>query len=140
MNTIPMYYYDARYAREHSEVESLREATLANQHCRAAIEQAISRNFDGWRLDRKALDEVLAQFTLERVLFVLSATVDVKTWDGRFSRENKAWAADIQDRTWFKHHVATPTHDARDSFVVQTHPAVLNGFVNLARQAAAKQQ
>lgn len=140
MNTTPMYYHDGIYAREHGEIESLRASNIANAHCRAAIEQAISRNFDGCRLNRKCLDEVLAEYTLERVLFVLSATVDAKNWDGRFSRDNKAWATDLQQRVWCPYHTPSPTFDPRDAFVVQTHPAVLDGFVNLSRQAAAKQQ
>jgi len=138
MNTTPIYCRDARYAKEHDEVELLRESDAANLHCRAAIEQAITRNFDGWHLKPGCLDEVLEQFPLERVTFVLSATVDVKNFDGRFSRENKAWAHDKQLREWLPYHNEPVAYDPRDSFVVGTHPAILDGFVNLARKAADK--
>ena len=45
------------------------------------------------RLRADAAEPVLSEFGSERVLFVHANTVQHKDWDGRFSRENKAWAA-----------------------------------------------
>ena len=66
----------------------------------------------------------------ERVSLVLAATVQVKSWDGRFSSANKDWAftfdfPEARDDLGF---------DRRDNYAVTSHPAVLDGFINLARQ------
>ena len=58
MNTTPMYYHDGVYAKEHGEIESLRASNIANAHCRAAIEQAISRS--GVKSGNKGVDAALA--------------------------------------------------------------------------------
>ena len=137
MNNTPIYCRNAVYAKEHNEFETFHASHIANVHCRAAIETAISHNFDGWRLNAKALDEVLEQFPLERVLFVLSVTVDSKKYDGRFSPGNKKWATEIQEREWMPYNKpVTPRGftDRRDAYVVGTHPAILDGFVDLARK------
>ena len=66
----------------------------------------------------------------ERVSLVLAATVQVKSWDGRFSSANKDWAftfdfPEAKDDLGF---------DRRDNYAVTSHPAILDGFINLARQ------
>ena len=61
---------------------------------------------------------------------MLAATVQVKAWDGRFSSANKDWAF-IFD---FPEPVNEAGFDRRDSYAITTHPAVLDGFINLVRQ------
>ena len=48
----------------------------------------------------------MAQFPVERIRYVLAATVQQKDWDGRISDDNKVWAkgipvADEQNRCQF---------------------------------------
>ena len=93
MKQIPVYRQTGMYAREHGELDQFRQSNVANIACRAAIEKAISENFDGMRLRADAVAQVLSEFGADRVQFVLANTVRQKSWDGRFSRENKAWAA-----------------------------------------------
>lgn len=126
---IPVYYHDGQYAREHGELEQYRASHKANIECRVAIERAIARNFDGWYLDHQAIDDVFGQYSAERIALVLAATVQAKDWDGRFSRANKAWAASVM----MPERAANAIYDRRDDYVVSTHPAVLEGFINLAR-------
>lgn len=68
----------------------------ASHACMEAIEQAISRHYSNNRLDAEAaVNDVLEQFGPDRVQYVLANTVRHKEWDGRISRDNKAWASTI---------------------------------------------
>lgn len=130
MKQIPIYRHTGAYAREHGELTQFRESNLANIACRSEIEQAIRRHFDGMHLDKRAITEVLDIFGPERTLYVLANTVQRKAWDGRFSTGNKAWAEQV----------TIPADEAlgidrRDSFVVSSHPAVLDGLITMARDA-----
>ena len=135
MKQILVYRQTGMYAREHGELEQFRQSNVANIACRAAIEKAIAENFDGMRLRADAAEPVLSEFGSERVMFVLANTVQHKDWDGRFSRENKAWAAAF---------VIEPDvvmgMDRRVQFIVNSHPAVLDGFIRMAREVAQNQQ
>lgn len=70
----PVYRESSAYAREHGELENFRLSHQANLDCKRAIQDAISRYFDGWRLDKKAALEILEQFGMERTTLVLAAT------------------------------------------------------------------
>ena len=135
MKRIPVYRQTGMYAREHGELEQFRQSNVANIACRAAIEKAITENFDGMRLRNDAAAQVLDAFGSERVLFVLANTVQHKDWDGRFSRENKAWAAAFSIEP-----DVIMGMDRRLQFIVNSHPAVLDGFIRMAREAAQNQQ
>ena len=135
MKQIPVYRQTSMYAREHGELEQFRQSNVANIACRAAIEKAIAENFDGMRLRADAAEPVLSEFGSERVLFVLANTVQHKDWDGRFSRENKAWAAAFSIEP-----DVVMGMDRRLQFIVNSHPAVLDGFICMAREAAQNQQ
>lgn len=78
----------------------------------------------------------MERYGAERVSLVLAATVQVKAWDGRFSSANKDWA--------FSFDFPDPKNDLggdrRDSYAVTTHPAVLDGFINLVRQAIKERE
>lgn len=122
---IPLYQENARYAREHDELDLFRASHKANIACRDAIEAAIAECFDGMHLPRDAAKGVLAQFGPERVTHVLAATLLDKSWDKRFSDQNVSWAASV------------PMFDIGNrnlDYTVNSHPAVLDGFVGLVRR------
>lgn len=104
MDNTALYPHTAAYAREHNELPQYRESLQTNIACREAIEKAVSENYHNWSIDTKtAAAQVMAQFPVERIRYVLAATVQQKDWDGRISDTNKAWAktipvADEQDR------------------------------------------
>lgn len=126
----PVYRETAAYARENGELEQFRNSHWTNIACKNEIEDAIARHFDGMHLAKEAVTEVLDRFGSDRVALVLAATVQVKAWDGRFSMNNKDWAFSV----------AVPTEqsargfDRRDEYAVASHPAVLDGYIRLARQ------
>lgn len=135
MKQIPVYRQTGMYAREHGELEQFRQSNVANIACRAAIEKAIAENFDGMKLKADAAAYVLGEFGTERVQFVLANTVQQKSWDGRFSRDNKAWAAAFSIEP-----DVIMGMDRRLQFVVNSHPAVLDGFISMTRKAAIEQE
>ena len=91
---IPLYQENARYAKEHGEIELFRASQEANIACRDAIDTAIQEGYDGLHLHAD-VKGVLAEFGPERVSHVLAATLLDKTWDQRISRDNQAWAASV---------------------------------------------
>lgn len=94
LNPQSVYLHSAAYASEHGETDAYWMSDQANFSCKDAIEQAISRHYSNNRLDAEAaVKEVLEQFGLDRVQYVLANTVRHKEWDGRISRDNKAWAS-----------------------------------------------
>ena len=133
---VPVYRESAAHARKFGELEQYRKSHFANIDCKRDIEQAVAEHFDGFRLDRKAIAGVMERYGAERVSLVLAATVQVKAWDGRFSSANKDWA--------FSFDFPDPKNDLggdrSDSYAGTTHPAVLDGFINLVRQAIKERE
>lgn len=125
---LPVYRFPSSYAAENGEIESYRASKRENIACKNAIEKAIRENFDGMHLQHDAAKPVLAEYGSERVCYVLANTLRELESDGRFSRDNKMWAHTI------------PVYEDKDrwgngniDFIVTSHPAVLDGFISLAR-------
>lgn len=122
-----IYYHSGTYARDHGELEQYRATSKECAICCRDIETIISARFDGMHLEHEAIDEALAIHGAELVGLVLSSTVIYKAWDGRFSLANKAWA-----------HTVKQLDREPGSFlptVVNTHPAILDGFITMYRKA-----
>ncbi len=121
-----LYLQSVGYAKKHGEMEQWKESMRENIACKEAVEKAIRENFDGMYLNRNAAEDVISHFGKERVSFVLAITIYKKMWDGRFSEINKEWSKGIlpEERS----------EELFDQFTIFSHPAILNGFVNLVRQ------
>ena len=130
----PVYHQTAAYAREHGELEQYRASNLANIACRSEIERNISENFDGMHLNPAVIKPALNIFGKDRVFFVLANTVCQKDYDGRFSNDNKAWAKTFD----FPQDEALGV-DRRTQYVVESHPAILDGYIRLMRKAVLDQ-
>ena len=120
-----IYPYTAAEAKRLGELDEWRESHKGNIACKKAIEEAICRDFDGMHLKPACAKGVIAEYGFKRVMFVLANTLKEKDWDGRFSRDNKAWAAKI---------FIPPDKEHNYTFAVDSHPAVLDGFVDEARR------
>lgn len=129
MNETYLYPYSAKEARERNELSLWRESHRANIACRDAIEDAIRRSFDGMHLDKDCITPVLDEYGYKRTAWVLANTLHELKWDGRFSPANKQWA----DRRYIPQ---DERHNA--AITVRSHPAVLDGFVDLYRKAYQK--
>ncbi len=64
----------------------------------------------------------------ERVAFVLANTLKQLSHDGRFSDGNKQWADGIDVPENISRGI-----DLNRDYIVSSHPAVLNGFIDMAR-------
>lgn len=125
-NDTYLYPQSVVYAREQQELTLWRESWKANVACKNAIEEAIRRDFDGMYLKESCAQSVIAEFGYKRVNLVLANTLQEKSDDGRFSRGNKTWA----EKTFIQ-----PDREHNYTFAVDSHPAVLDGFVNEYRRA-----
>lgn len=125
----PIYYHSTAYAREHGELDQYRATSFAMRICAKDIETIISARFDGMRLDRTAVTETLAIHGPDLVSILLASTVLYKSWDRRFSQSNKEWAGMIRcpDRS-----------DSLMPIYINTHPAILDGFISLYRKAISQ--
>lgn len=130
---IPVYPETGDYARAHGELDAYRASSKANDACKKAIEQAIRENFDGVRLNPRAVQTVLDVFGPDRMMYILANTVQQKDYDGRFGRDNITWAWTVP----VKSDIAMGM-DRRCYLVVESHPAVLDGFVRHARTMVEK--
>ena len=133
MNKTALYKYTAAYALEHGELEQYRASLQANIACKNAIEAAIRQYFDGMHLNEVAVTEVVSAYGKERVCSVVANTLQQKSWDARFSSANKAWAEQFEIVA-----AVRPDYDSRGAFVVDSHPAVLDGFTGLLRRECEK--
>ena len=106
-----------------------------NSECKQAIHEAIADNYDGMYLGDGAVDQVVRQYGMERVGYILANTLHHKSYDDRFSHGNKEWAEQV----------STPEHNAdrmtfRTDWVVDSHPAILDGFVTMFREELEAQK
>lgn len=132
---VPVYYEPFSYAKENDEVDLYRTSCRLNSECKQAIHEAIADNYDGMYLGDGVVDQVVRQYGMERVGYILANTLHHKSYDGRFSRGNKEWAEQV----------STPEHNAdrmtfRTDWVVDSHPAILDGFVTMFREELEAQK
>lgn len=85
----PIYTETAAYAKSVGELDLYRVSLHENKNCKNAIDKAISENFDGFRLKKDCYKPVIEQFGQERMLYVLANTLQLRGWDGRFSRATR---------------------------------------------------
>ena len=128
---VPIYRESAVYAREHGQLEQYRESNRASNICKQAIEETIRKNFDGMRLTAGCEKPVIEMFGSDRVEYVLAVTLQQKSWDGRFGKDNLEWAKSVA----VKPDVSALGNDRNMWLVVDSHPAVLDGFVRHARKS-----
>ena len=132
---VPVYYEPFSYAKENDEVDLYRTSYRLNSECKQAIQEAIADNYDGMYLGDGAVDQVVRQYGMERVGYILANTLHHKSYDDRFSHGNKEWAEQV----------STPEHNAdrmtfRTDWVVDNHPAILDGFVTMYRNELEAQK
>lgn len=132
---VPVYYEPFSYAKENDEVDLYRTSYRLNSECKQAIHEAIADNYDGMYLGDGVVDQVVRQYGMERVGYILANTLHHKSYDDRFSHSNKEWAEQV----------GTPENNARiikfrADWVVTSHSAVLDGFVTKYREKLEKQK
>ena len=126
----PIYPYSYAEAKRNSEtdISLYRASHRANLDCRAAIEKAVSENFDGMHLNSGAADGVIAKYGIDRVMLLLANTLQELDYDGRFSRANKTWGAGVELPYSFR------DNSRKTEYIINSHPAVLDGFIDMVRE------
>lgn len=125
-----LYRHSFENAEQSGEIEAYRESQKENIRCKNAIEKAIADNFDGYYLSDTAVRTALADFGYDRTMWVLAVSILNKNDDGRFSHENKEWARSV-----------IPPYISQKEmreYCVDSHPAVLNGFIDEVRKEYSK--
>ena len=127
-----VYMQSPDHARENNELDRYRESLKLNKECAGAIDAAIKDcivpDGHGYRLTPEAVSKVVDAYGERRVSVVLANTVRLQEWDGRYSAETKAWAKNTE---------IPQVRDNRDYFSA-SHPAVLDGYIRLARKETEK--
>lgn len=131
----PLYRQPITYAVEHGEKDTYRKSWELNQDCKKAVEESVSRNFDGMHLDKDAVKPVLKEYGAERLSFILANTLKQEEWDARFSRDNVAWTTEF-----FNSEDMDYGAEGNVYLSLNSHPAVLNGFIDLFRREVLKQE
>lgn len=125
----PLYNHNLTYAMEHGEADAYLDSRKLTIECKGAIEESIRQNFDGMHLNQDAAAGVVEKYGEERVAFVLANTLKQLSYDGRFSNINKRWADGIEVPENISRGM-----DLNKDYIVNSHPAVLDGFITLVRE------
>ena len=132
MDKCKFYKYPAAYAREHDELKLYRESFKRSIACKAAIEAAITDNWDGMELAEDTAKPILEEFGAERTLYVVAKSIQELDLPGRFNTSTVSWAkrhGTIKDwDSW--------GDDRGLQLVVSSHPVKLEAFASLARRDA----
>ena len=121
---MPVYLYrhTLAEARRWNEMDLYKESLQANIDCRNAIEQKIRENYDGMHLNAD-IGTLCREHGIDRVGWVLAATVHEADWDGRYRQKNRDWANGI--------HIEDTR---RTDYRVSSHPELVNGFIDQYRK------
>lgn len=119
-----LYRQTLKEALRAGERDLWRESHRENCSCARDIERAIGEGYKGDRLGDCA-GPVIETYGFDRVNWVLANTVQQNIGEGRFSRENKEWAKRIY----------IPRDDSLWHFTVESHPGLVDLFLNQARRA-----
>lgn len=125
MDNRSFYPHSIEEAARNNCLDLYKESVTANIDCKNAIEGILNENFDGSRLKEDTAKDIIKQFGIDRVDYVLSATLQSKSSDGRLSGENIKWAKET-----FVPKDIVHGKDKNLDFVINSHSAILNGFVN----------
>ena len=130
-----VYRESLNYAMEHGEADNYLETRRLDRECKGAIEETIRQNFDGMHLNDDIVKPLAERYGSERIAFVLANTIRQESWDGRFSRDNKAWASEFS----IPENIVRGM-DMNSDLVVSSHPAVLDGFIDMFRSEVLEQE
>lgn len=73
-NPPKVYRQSVTYAREHGELQQYHASCHLNERCRDEIDAALAQRFDGMRLGAGAVEQVVAEYGLERTKWVQNQT------------------------------------------------------------------
>lgn len=120
---ITLYRFSLAEAKHLGETQLWRDSYRANCDCARMIERAIHNGFDGFTLNQDGILNVIHEFGLSRVNWVLANTIREKEHDGRFSPDNILWAKRL----------SVPKDATNWQYCVEAHPGLTNLVTDIAR-------
>ena len=91
----PIYLKSIEYAVNHNEYESFRKSLEESRNCIHEITEKIHENYSDNILHTGYETQIVDNYGLARVKYVLATIIQNNDWDERYSRTNKAWAKTI---------------------------------------------
>ena len=121
---IPLYKEDFRTARARNETEIAAASIKMNDLCAKDISETINSNYSDNILNTdKIVDELVEKYGAERLAYIFAARITNADWDGRYSREAKAWAA--QEISGLSEALKNRSSD----YSLTAHPVLVNAVV-----------
>jgi len=112
----PLYRYSFKEAKDLGELGEWRESFAENQRCRDFMDDLVRHNFDGMHIGGDVPQNTIAEFGFDRTQWVLANHIQHYDYDGRFSSQNKAWAAGI----------CNMSDDYSTDFLLSSHAALVD--------------
>ena len=132
-NNLPVYAKSLSEARELNELDIYRASRNENHACANMIDAFISKHYNDNSLDSEgALNDLLEMYPIERIALVSAVNIADKSWDGRISNENKAWAnAFLED-------YPDDVMRQKGEYYLTAHPGLVNLFADTVRSYIEK--
>ena len=126
-----LYIHSIKYAIENDEINLYRNSLKENIRCSETISNEINKSYHNNCLNsEKAVDNVVNEFGIERVSYVVAETIKTSLWDGRYSNKNKAWALSIE----------TANDNNSYRYKIKAHPGLVDLFVSCLQKVIRQQQ
>lgn len=120
-----IYLENLRYAVDNGELDKFKESNRISQQCLQDIADAIRSNYDGWRLNGDIAGDIINQYGIDMVKYVLATVIKEEGWDGRYSADNRQWLEDVP---------VSKSEDVRRRLTTSVHPGLLDMFMTKVRK------
>lgn len=132
-SNIPVYAKSLSEARELNELDIYRASRKENSDCANMIDAFISKHYNDNSLDSESvLNDLLERYPIERIALVSAVNIADKSWDGRISNANRAWAnAFLED-------YPDDVMRQKGEYYLTAHPGLVNLFADTVRSYIEK--
>lgn len=121
-----IYLENLRYAVDNGELDKFRESNRESIQCLKDISDAIKSNYDGWRLNGDIAGDIINQYGIDMVKYVLATVIKEEEWDGRYSADNRQWLENVP---------VSKSEDVRSRLTTSVHPGLLDMFMTQVRKS-----
>ena len=132
-SNVPVYAKSLPEARELDELDIYRASRKENHVCANMIDAFIGKHYNDNSLDSESvLNDLLERYPIERIALVSVVNIADKSWDGRISNANRAWAnAFLED-------YPDDVMRQKGEYYLTAHPGLLNLFADTVRSYIEK--
>ena len=120
-----VYLESPQYAVDNEELDKFRESDRTSRQCLKDIADAINSNYDGWRLNGDIAGDIINQYGINMVKYVLATVIKEQEWDRRYTTDNRQWLEDVP---------VSKSEDVRRRLTTSVHPGLLDMFMTQVRK------